>query len=124
ERDFRSLIRFLLKADTRHFLYRDFQSRNVMMRDDGPWFIDYQGGRRGALQYDIASLLYDAKAAIPDEQRTHLLGVYLDALSDHAPVDRASFVELYRGYVLIRILQAMGAYGYRGFYERKPRFLQ
>lgn len=125
ERDFRRLTRFLLQADTRHFLYRDFQSRNVMLRDGGePWFIDYQGGRRGALQYDIASLLYDAKAAIPEAVRDQLLEHYLDALEAYLPVDRARFREHYRGYVLVRIMQAMGAYGYRGFFERKPRFLQ
>ena len=124
ERDFGKLVRFLLKAEIRHFMYRDFQSRNIMVRDDGPWFIDYQGGRRGALQYDVASLLYDAKATVPDEIRAHLLGHYLDALSNHVPVERDRFVELYRGFVLIRTMQAMGAYGYRGFFERKPRFLQ
>ena len=124
ENDFDALADFLLQADTSHFLYRDFQSRNIMLVDEQPYFIDYQGGRQGAPQYDIASLLYDAKAAIPDEVRDELLSHYLDALSDHLSFDRASFVELYRGYVLVRILQAMGAYGYRGFFERKPRFLQ
>jgi aminoglycoside/choline kinase family phosphotransferase len=124
ETDFRRLASFLLKADTDHFLYRDFQSRNVMLRGSEPWFIDYQGGRRGALQYDVASLLYDAKADLPDALREQLLVHYLDSLSDHVPVDRESFVELYRGYVVVRILQALGAYGYRGFFERKPRFLR
>ncbi len=124
ERDFRRLVTFLLKADRRHFLYRDFQSRNVMLRDGEPWFIDYQGGRQGALQYDIASLLYDAKAALPPAVREALLEHYLDALEHHVSVDRERFRHLYRGYVLVRILQAMGAYGYRGFFERKIRFLQ
>lgn len=124
EADFDALAAFLLQADTRHFLYRDFQSRNVMLRDGAPWFIDYQGGRRGALMYDIASLLYDAKADIPGEVRASLLEHYLDALEDHIEVDRDAFRDLYGGYVLVRIMQAMGAYGYRGFFERKPRFLQ
>ena len=124
ENDFQKLADFLLEADTGHFLYRDFQSRNIMLRDDGPRFIDYQGGRRGAPQYDIASLLYDAKAAIPDTVREHLLTRYIEALSGLMPVDEARFRELFRGYVLVRIMQAMGAYGYRGFFERKPRFLQ
>lgn len=125
ERDFEQLADFLLQADTSFFLYRDFQSRNIMLDDSGnPWFIDYQGGRRGAPQYDIASLLYDAKAAIPDDVRDRLLEHYLDELEKHVPVDRPRFVELYRGYVLVRIMQAMGAYGYRGFFERKARFLQ
>ncbi|HEX5726548.1 MAG TPA: RNase adapter RapZ [Longimicrobiaceae bacterium] len=124
EKDFRRLATFLLGADTRHFLYRDFQSRNIMLRDGEPWFIDYQGGRRGALQYDVASLLYDPKAAIPEALREELLDHYLDALSEHLKVDRERFRQHFRGYVLVRIMQAMGAYGYRGFYERKPRFLQ
>lgn len=125
ERDFDRLARFLLRADRRHFLYRDFQSRNVMIRDGEPWFIDYQGGRRGALQYDPASLLYDAKADLPPELRDELLEGYLDALEGRlGSLDRDLFREHYRGYVLVRMMQAMGAYGYRGFYERKPRFLQ
>jgi aminoglycoside/choline kinase family phosphotransferase len=124
ERDFKKFANFLLKADRRHFLYRDFQSRNVMLRDGEPWFIDYQGGRKGALQYDIASLLYDAKAALPEPIREQLLTHYLDALERYVEVDRDRFREFYRGYVLVRIMQAMGAYGYRGFFERKIRFLQ
>jgi aminoglycoside/choline kinase family phosphotransferase len=128
EDDFEHLIGFLRGADAQHFLYRDFQSRNVMLRADAagarsPWFIDYQGGRRGALAYDPASLLYDAKAEIPPDLRAALLEHYLDALGEHVAVDRARFHEHFRGFVLIRILQAMGAYGYRGFYERKPHFL-
>lgn len=124
EQDFKRFASFLLRADRRHFLYRDFQSRNIMLRDGEPWFIDYQGGRKGALQYDIASLLYDAKASLPDEVREQLLSAYLDALQRYLPVDRDKFREFYRGYVLVRMMQAMGAYGYRGFFERKIRFLQ
>lgn len=124
ERDFKHFANFLLRADRTHFLYRDFQSRNVMLREGEPWFIDYQGGRKGALQYDIASLLYDAKAGLPESVREQLLSHYLDALERYLPVDREKFRQFYRGYVLVRIMQAMGAYGYRGFYERKIRFLQ
>jgi aminoglycoside/choline kinase family phosphotransferase len=124
ERDFKKFTGYLLKADRRHFLYRDFQSRNIMLREGEPWFIDYQGGRKGALQYDIASLLYDAKAALPHAVREQLLGHYLDALEKMVRVDRERFREFFRGYVLVRIMQAMGAYGYRGFFERKIRFLQ
>jgi aminoglycoside/choline kinase family phosphotransferase len=124
ENDFDTLADYLLQADTSHFLYRDFQSRNIMLVDDQPYFIDYQGGRRGAPQYDIASLLYDAKAAVPEAVRDELLAHYLDALAQHIDVDRDEFTQLYRGYVLVRVMQAMGAYGYRGFFERKPRFLQ
>jgi aminoglycoside/choline kinase family phosphotransferase len=124
ERDFKRFASFLLSADRRHFLYRDFQSRNVMLRDGEPWFIDYQGGRKGALQYDVASLLYDAKASLPDAVREQLLSHYLDALERYVEVDRERFRNHYRGYVFVRIMQAMGAYGYRGFFERKIRFLQ
>ena len=124
ENDFHRLTEHLLEADTGCFLYRDFQSRNIMLRGGEPWFIDYQGGRRGAAQYDVASLLYDAKADIPESVRAHLLDRYVTALSRLADVEARRFRETYRGYVLIRIMQAMGAYGYRGFFERKPRFLE
>jgi aminoglycoside/choline kinase family phosphotransferase len=124
ENDFGTLTWFLLQTEVDHFMYRDFQSRNIMLREGEPWFIDYQGGRRGALQYDVASLLYDAKAAIPEPLRDELLEDYLDALEEEIEVDRAEFRERYRAYVVVRVLQALGAYGYRGFYERKPRFLQ
>lgn len=124
ERDFGKLVRFLLEAPRDHFMYRDFQSRNIMVVESKPWFIDYQGGRRGALQYDLASLLYDAKADLPPEVRAELLECYLDTLEGMVPVDRGTFLDYYRGFVLIRIMQALGAYGYRGFFERKPRFLQ
>ena len=124
EKDFKRFANFLLQADRRHFLYRDFQSRNIMLRDGEVWFIDYQGGRKGALQYDLASLLYDSKAALPAAVRRQLMHHYLDSLARLLPVDREKFLEHFRGYVLVRIMQAMGAYGYRGFYERKIRFLQ
>ncbi|MEN8376876.1 MAG: RNase adapter RapZ [Gemmatimonadota bacterium] len=123
EDDFRTLASFLAGAPADYFLYRDFQSRNVMIVDGEPWFIDYQGGRRGALQYDVAALLYDAKAALPESVREDLLATYLDALGEVATVDRDEFVRFLRPFVLVRILQALGAYGLRGFYERKPGFL-
>jgi hypothetical protein len=86
--------------------------------------VDYQGGRKGALQYDIASLLYDAKADLPPELRQQLLDHYLDTLANFIPLDRAAFLQHFYPYVYIRIMQALGAYGFRGFYERKPHFLQ
>jgi aminoglycoside/choline kinase family phosphotransferase len=124
EQDFSRLTKFLLAADHDYFLYRDFQSRNVMLRDGQPFFLDYQGGRKGALQYDIASLLFDGKADLPPELRQELLNYYLDCLSAYIPVDREAFMHHYYAFVYIRIMQAMGAYGFRGFYERKPHFLQ
>ncbi len=124
ENDFTRLTKFLLAAPHDYFLYRDFQSRNVMLRDGQPFFLDYQGGRKGALQYDIASLLYDGKADLPPELRQELLDYYLDCLSAFIPVDRGAFMEHYYAYVYVRIMQALGAYGFRGFYERKAHFLQ
>ncbi|MGZ5121094.1 MAG: aminoglycoside phosphotransferase family protein, partial [Burkholderiales bacterium] len=124
EHDFGRLTKFLLSADREYFLYRDFQSRNVMLRDGAPWFVDYQGGRKGALQYDIASLLYDAKADLPPALRQQLLEHYLDTLARFIDVDRAAFMHHFYPYAYVRIMQALGAYGFRGFYERKPMFLQ
>jgi aminoglycoside/choline kinase family phosphotransferase len=124
EHDFGRLTKFLLAADREYFLYRDFQSRNVMLRDGEPWFLDYQGGRKGALQYDIASLLYDGKADLPPTLRQQLLEHYLDCLGKHVALKREVFMEHYYAYVYVRILQALGAYGFRGFYERKAHFLQ
>jgi aminoglycoside/choline kinase family phosphotransferase len=124
EKDFARLTKFLLSADHNYFLYRDFQSRNIMLQGNGPSFVDYQGGRKGALQYDVASLLYDAKADLPVELRQELLDHYLAALARFADVKREAFMEHYYAYVYIRIMQAMGAYGFRGFFERKSHFLQ
>jgi aminoglycoside/choline kinase family phosphotransferase len=124
EHDFSRLTKFLLSASRDYFLYRDFQSRNIMLRDGEPFFLDYQGGRKGALQYDIASLLYDAKADLPPELRLQLLEAYLDSLAGFIDLDRAQFMQFYYAYVYVRIMQALGAYGFRGFYERKEHFLQ
>jgi aminoglycoside/choline kinase family phosphotransferase len=124
EHDFTRLTKLLLAADHDYFLYRDFQSRNVMLRDGEPFFLDYQGGRKGALQYDIASLLYDGKADLPPDLRQQLLDYYLDSLASYIDLRREAFMEHYYAYVYVRIMQALGAYGFRGFYERKPHFLQ
>lgn len=124
EDDFQAFSDYLLAVDNNAFLYRDFQSRNVMLKDGKVYFIDYQGGRKGALQYDLASLLYDAKANIPEAEREELLEFYLNELMHYKHVDREKFKSLFDGYVLIRIMQAMGAYGFRGFYEKKEHFLK
>jgi aminoglycoside/choline kinase family phosphotransferase len=124
ENDFARLTKFLLGADRDYFLYRDFQSRNVMLINGEPSFVDYQGGRKGALQYDIASLLFDSKADLPPELRQQLLDHYLDTLAGFIPLDRDGFINYYYGYVYVRMMQALGAYGFRGFYERKSHFLQ
>jgi len=124
EDDFDHLTDFLLSAPRDYFMYRDFQSRNIMLRGGQPYFLDYQGGRKGALQYDIASLLYDAKADLPPELRHQLLDLYIEKLGTYADVKPEAFLPHYYAYVYVRILQALGAYGFRGFYERKPHFLQ
>ena len=124
ENDFSRLTKFLLGVDHDFFLYRDFQSRNVMLVEGSPYFLDYQGGRKGALHYDIASLLFDAKADLPPELRRHLLDHYLDTLETFLPIDRGVFMHYYYAYVYVRVMQALGAYGFRGFYESKPVFLQ
>ena len=124
EDDFGRLTEFLLSAPRDYFLYRDFQSRNILLCNGDPFFVDYQGGRQGALQYDIASLLYDAKADLPPDLRRQLLDHYLDSLARFIKLDREAFMRHYYAYVYIRILQALGAYGFRGFYERKAHFLQ
>ena len=124
EDDFAQLTDFLLSAEQDYFLYRDFQSRNIMLRQGQPFFVDYQGGRKGALQYDPASLLYDAKADLPPALRQQLLDFYLEQLGAFIPIERAAFMRHYYAYVYVRLMQALGAYGFRGFYERKSHFLQ
>ncbi|HET8923231.1 MAG TPA: RNase adapter RapZ [Candidatus Acidoferrum sp.] len=124
EDDFSRLTEFLLSAPRDYFLYRDFQSRNIMLRNGQPFFVDYQGGRKGALQYDIASLLFDAKADLPPDVRQQLLDHYLDSLSRFIDLDREAFLRHYYAYVYVRIMQALGAYGFRGFFERRAHFLQ
>jgi aminoglycoside/choline kinase family phosphotransferase len=123
EDDFNTLANYLNQANTGHFMFRDFQARNVMLVNGEPYGIDYQGGRRGPLQYDLVSLLWQAKANISPDTRERLLHFYLDELEKRLQIDRHSFVSYYYGFVLIRTLQVLGAYGYRGYIERKAHFL-
>ncbi len=124
EDDFQTFTNRLLSAPCEYFLYRDFQSRNIMVVDGNPFFIDFQGGRRGALQYDIASLLFDAKASIPFQQREELLDHYISNISRFVKVSENDFRHHYYNFVFIRLFQALGAYGFRGGVERKTLFLQ
>jgi len=123
EDDFGRLIRWLGGASGNHFVYRDFQTRNIMVIAGEPWFIDYQGGMQGPLQYDVAKLLYEGKAELDPPTRDALLDHYLTALGAHVPVQRDRFLAHFRGFVILRILQGLGAYGYLGLYGRKPQFL-
>ena len=124
EDDFNGLTDYLESADMDYFMFRDFQARNIMIYDKKPYFIDYQGGRKGPLQYDLASILFQAKAQLPFSLREDLLKYYITNLKQYINVDEQKFVELYYGFVLIRTLQVLGAYGYRGYFERKPHFIE
>jgi len=123
--DFEALSTYLTHVDHKYFMFRDFQSRNIMLHDEAVHFIDFQGGMKGALQYDVASLLWQAKAELPDEWKDGLLEYYMDCVEGilDETIDRTRFVSQYNGYVLIRLLQVLGAYGFRGLFERKAHFL-
>jgi len=123
--DFEALSIYLAHVKHKYFMFRDFQSRNILIKHDEVHFIDYQGGMKGALQYDVASLLWQAKANLPDKWKNFLLDYYMDCVSEilKKPLDRNRFVSQYNGYVLIRLLQVLGAYGFRGLFERKAHFL-
>jgi len=122
ENDFQTFSDYLLEANQNYFVYRDFQSRNIMIRDQEPFFIDYQGGRMGPLQYDVASLLFQVKANLSSETREELLNFYLDILPKKTDIE--AFKKYYYPYVLIRICQVLGTYGFRGLIERKAHFIQ
>lgn len=123
--DFEALSTYLTHVDHKYFMFRDFQSRNIMVKDNQVHFIDFQGGMKGALQYDVASLLWQARAELPGEWKNQLLEDYMDYVEEllPQPIDRNRFSSQYNGYVLIRLLQVLGAYGFRGLFERKAHFL-
>lgn len=123
--DFDALSTYLTRTENKYFMFRDFQSRNIIVRDNDVYFIDYQGGMKGALQYDVASMLWQAKAELSEEWKKNLLDYYMDEADKllEKPIDRITFVSQYNGYVLIRLLQVLGAYGFRGLFERKAHFL-
>ena len=129
ENEFERLAYILLQNRMNAFMYRDFQSRNVMVRQEAdgtevPYFIDFQGGRRGPVYYDVASFLWQAKANFHPDLREELVEVYLEELQKYMPVDREVFFETLKHFVLFRTMQVLGAYGFRGYFEKKPHFLQ
>lgn len=124
EDDFERMADTLLQIEPQVFMYRDFQSRNVMIREGKPYFIDFQGGRKGPFYYDVASFLWQAKANYPDSLRQELLDEYLDALRPYHAIDKEQFLTTLRHFVLFRTLQVLGAYGFRGYFEKKAHFIQ
>ncbi|HET9056235.1 MAG TPA: RNase adapter RapZ [Chitinophagaceae bacterium] len=123
--DFEMLSNYLVQENHKFFMHRDCQSRNIMVKDEKIYFIDYQGGMQGALQYDVASMLWQAKASLPYEWRDELLNYYYDYVNGLLgnTLNRQYFIDNYDGFVLIRMLQTLGAYGFRGLFERKPHFI-
>ncbi|MBX2924086.1 MAG: phosphotransferase [Chitinophagaceae bacterium] len=123
--DFELLSSYLMQEEARYFMHRDCQSRNVMVKDEEVYFIDFQGGMQGALQYDVASMLWQARAALPHEWKEELVNYYFDTVNGllGGRLNRKDFLDSYDGFVLIRMLQTLGAYGFRGLFERKPHFI-
>jgi Predicted phosphotransferase related to Ser/Thr protein kinases len=124
DKDFKTMSDVLMRSMSDTFLYRDFQARNVMLVKDEPYFIDFQGGRKGPIYYDVASFIWQAKSNYSEELKTELIDAYLDSLKRYIPVDKTEFLKTLRHFVLFRTLQVLGAYGFRGYFEKKPHFLQ
>jgi aminoglycoside/choline kinase family phosphotransferase len=124
ENDFTTFCDFLLAAGQDYFLYRDFQTANIMVVNGEPWFIDFQGGRKGAPQYDVASLLYDAKISMTSAHREELLEYYIDKFCSQSGIGKEEFRGYYTAFSMIRVMQALGAFGFRGLYEQKPTFTE
>ncbi len=124
ENDFDRLAYILLQSRSETFMYRDFQSRNVMVHNDEPYFIDFQGGRKGPIYYDVASFLWQAKAHFHPDLRQELIEVYLSEMEHYMHLEREEFYGMLQHFVLFRTLQVLGAYGFRGYFEKKPHFLQ
>jgi aminoglycoside/choline kinase family phosphotransferase len=124
EHDFNSLADYLLETGQDYFLYRDFQTANIMVVGEAPWFIDYQGGRKGAPQYDVASLLYDAKIPMKQDNREELFEYYIGNFCSVSRENKQKFRGYYAGFSMIRLMQALGAFGFRGLYEQKPTFTE
>lgn len=121
--EFEEFADHLLEEDTDTFLYRDFNARNIMVCGNDPYFVDFQGGRRGPVYYDVASFVWHARAGYPEASKQMMLDSYLDALTAYRTVERAAFVERLDLFILFRLLQVLGAYGFRGLVEHKANFV-
>ena len=124
DRDFERFADIVNAAPRIGFMYRDFQSRNIMIHDNDTYFIDYQGGRRGPLQYDVISLLYQVKAKMPETTRELLLDYYKNELGKALPKGLDDFDRYYPAFVYLRLMQVLGAYGYRGLIQKKRHFIE
>lgn len=124
EHDFHRFAIDLLSEMTDTFMYRDFQSRNVMIYEGKPFYIDYQGGRKGPIYYDVASFVWQASANYPQPMKDKLIDAYLEALQAYMPMSREEFMPRLMKFVLFRTLQVLGAYGFRGLWEKKQQFIR
>jgi aminoglycoside/choline kinase family phosphotransferase len=123
ERDFKNFTEYLLQANSNYFLFRDFQSRNIMILNEKPHFIDYQGGRKGALQYDLASFLFDGVANFSVEIRQNLLQYYIKKLREKSENEANLFMRYFYHFAIVRLFQALGAFGFRGIIQKKQQFI-
>ncbi len=123
EEDFQRFADELLKVNPQYFMYRDFQARNIMIHNDEPWYIDFQGGRQGPLPYDLVSLLFQAKANLSSGFREELYQVYYETLTSILPGEVKTFDKYFPFFVIFRLMQVLGAYGFRGIIQRKGHFL-
>lgn len=124
EEDFRKLVQLVMSVESSYFVYRDFQTRNIMIHKNKLYFIDYQGGRRGPVHYDLVSLLFQARVEMPAEIREQLIDYYIKEAEKIDPRSVQDFRHHFYKFVLIRILQTLGAYGFRGLHEKKSHFLR
>ena len=124
DKDFEAFADFVSQAPNNFFMYRDFQSRNIMVKDNELYFIDFQGGRKGPLNYDVVSLLYQVKAQIPQAIRDELVNYYKAELSQYMSPEAVKFDTYQPYFVYLRLMQVLGAYGFRGLIQKKSNFIE
>jgi aminoglycoside/choline kinase family phosphotransferase len=123
EQDFCSLAKHLGQVPRKYFLYRDFQARNIMWKESKPYFLDYQAGRKGPLQFDVVSIMFQSQVGIPKDSHDRLVEIYLDSVGELIPINRGDFMDYYPGFVYIRLMQVLGAYGKLGLHQGRKYFL-